>query len=91
MLSDSTLDDLAAMLSEVEKHMVFPERASAVTTRLIGARRRPIALYPSVHRIWGKIRRAEAEKWENETGHRGYCNAAAGKHVAEKSRGVDEA
>ena len=83
LLASGTLQGLACILNMAESIGTMPTPAQAVVTRLITNKRRPIGLFTSLFRVWGKIRSSIARGWESLSCQRQHYNAAPGRHVGD--------
>jgi len=66
-LSDESLEVLVLRLSLAERSGILPTQLSAVMVALLAKEKggfRPIGIFPSVYRLWGRARRPLAEAWE---------------------------
>ncbi len=80
LLGDEALSALATVLEACELLGDLPRQCGLVVTPLLEKPKggyRPVAIYPSLYRIWTKARRAVAEEWES-THRREYFSASGG-------------
>ncbi len=85
MLSDEALTVTGALLEACELLSTFPSQVRLVTTPLLEKPKgghRPIAVYPSIYRLWAKARRTVTQGWEARHP-RSYFSAAAGNGPAD--------
>jgi len=80
-LSDTALEGLANIMNAAEGDGSWPEFSQLVMTVLLpksDGGRRPIGLFPTLHRVWMRVRRPCIKKWRREHG-RPYRYGGAGK------------
>ena len=81
LLSNETLEVLAAILNTCEVLGEWLESVSAVTVALIpkakGGTRR-IGLFPALHSLWTRSRRGAADEWESKNA-KGFVAASKGQ------------
>ena len=66
-LSDDALNCLGMLLTACESLGEWPESTRALTVTLFQKAKggtRPIAIFPAIHRLWTRARRAVADAWE---------------------------
>ena len=64
LLQPETLGGLASILNASEQLGFLPSAMRHIQVALIGAKRRPIGLFPSVFRLWGRCRAEALKAWE---------------------------
>eukprot|EP00959_Pyramimonas_sp_CCMP1952_P029109 610349-Pyramimonas_sp.AAC.1 len=68
-MSDESLDLLSVIYSAMEVSSLLPKQAAVTVMSLIGKQAgsfRPIGLFSSIYRLWGKGGRGYATRWEED-------------------------
>ena len=86
LISDAALECLSSILVAMELLGCLPWcvgwLAMFLLDRALGGKR-AIGLFPGVYRLWGKLRRSEAKKWEDKCAVRSFFAWGSGKGAAD--------